>query len=278
MKILIFGVGGMAGHMIYEYFQRHAVHDTFGTVLHTYPQFASPVTNHIIRLDVRDTQRVQTLIAVIRPDVVINAVGILPAVANREVATAIRVNALFPHELVEICNEYDCRLIHISTDCVFDGATGMYAERDLPNAYTVYGRTKALGEIMAGPHLTIRTSIVGPEQKNEGTGLLAWFLRQQGTVSGFCNAFWNGVTTLQLAKTINWALTRPISGLVHLTGPHPISKYDLLCMFQKTWYQADREIVAVEEPRINRTLRNTRADFRPDVPSYAEMIDDLAHW
>ncbi|GMA58951.1 NAD(P)-dependent oxidoreductase [Alicyclobacillus sacchari] len=278
MKILILGAGGMAGHVMYEYFYRCGIHETVGTVWHTRPQWADLSNNPMIRLDVRDTPRVHALFEAVRPDVVVNAIGILLAVANRDSATAIHINSLFPHELVTICNTYNCRLIHISTDCVFDGSKGMYTERDVPDGYTMYGRTKALGEIIDDRHLTIRTSIVGPEQKRDGTGLLAWFLRQHGAVPGYRNAIWNGVTTLQLAKAVDWALTRPVAGLVHLTGPHPISKYELLRLFQQTWHQSDREIIPVAEPRVDRTLQNTRSDFRPNVPSYHEMISDLAHW
>ena len=129
-------------------------------------------------------------------------------------------NSLLPHHLQSISEEIGAKLIHISTDCVFSGKTGSYTESSLRDADDVYGRTKALGEIISNQHLTIRTSIVGPELKINGEGLLHWFLTStEKELNGFSKVFWGGVTTVELAKAIEFAISHDINGVWNLCSP-----------------------------------------------------------
>src|SRR5690606_24943808 len=120
--------------------------------------------------------------------------------------------------------ELGSKLIHISTDCVFSGNRGAYTEDDFCDANDTYGRSKALGELNNDRDLTIRTSIIGPELKTNGEGLLHWFLNQSTPVNGFTEAYWGGVTTLELAKAIKTALMSDLKGIVNLTNGESISK------------------------------------------------------
>jgi len=169
-------------------------------------------------------------------------------------------------------------VIHISTDCVFSGEKGSYAETDLLDGTSIYAKTKALGEITHAPHLTIRTSIIGPELKESGIGLFHWFQQQTGMVNGFTNVWWNGVTTLELAKGIDHVIQKNITGLLHLTAPQPISKHDLLMLLQQSFQKNDVKIIEDGRLSIDRTLVNTRKDFDYQVPDYPEMISALANW
>jgi dTDP-4-dehydrorhamnose reductase len=169
-------------------------------------------------------------------------------------------------------------LIHISTDCVFSGNRGDYTENDQPESTTVYARSKALGEVTVNPHLTIRTSIIGPEIRKQGIGLLQWFLQQQGTVKGYSRVMWNGVTTLELAKAIHYAIEHPISGLLQMTAPQKISKYELLHLFQHAFDKHDVTIIPDEEICLDRTLINTRDDFTFEISAYPTMLKQLSDW
>ena len=187
-------------------------------------------TDPIPGVDATRLESVSDAIARARPDVVVNAIGI---VKQRSSATdavlSISVNSLFPHQLAELCAAAGARLIHFSTDCVFSGRRGAYVEDDPPDPIDLYGRSKLLGEIDAPGVLTIRTSIIGRELENM-TGLLEWFLGQAGgRVKGFTRVRWSGVTTNNLALTVGRLVREApdLSGVFHLSGP-AISKYQLL--------------------------------------------------
>ncbi len=259
----------MAGHVLFQYFQRDGNYEVWGTAR---KQGLDP---NIVELDARDQDGVLGMIDDIQPDVVINCVGVLNQFAERDLTQAIYVNALFPHLLKDFSNQFGYRLIHLSTDCVFSGLRGGYRETDQPDGATAYARTKTLGEVVDARNVTIRTSIIGPERKADGIGLFHWFMGQTGEVSGYRNVFWNGVTTLELAKAVQWLMHRPITGLVHLAAPQPVSKYELLVLLKEAFGRGDIEVIPVDEPRSDKTLVNTRPDFTFQVSPYAIMLDEL---
>ncbi|MNJ40862.1 hypothetical protein D3C77_357650 [compost metagenome] len=127
-------------------------------------------------------------------------------------------------------------------------------------------------------HLTIRTSIIGPELKSDGIGLMHWFMNTTGEVSGYRNVLWNGVTTLELAKVINELLNSSLSGLIHLCQAEPISKHDLLVLFRDIWGHEQTTIVPSDSPVQDRTLLSTRSDWSYEVPSYLKMLKELELW
>lgn len=271
MKLLILGASGMAGHMLVDYFQRQGKHQVFYTTRDTRNKGG-------LVLDASDISTAEKLMEIVRPDVIINAIGVLNHFAEEDKINAYHINGFLPHRLRRSADMMGARLIHISTDCVFEGTRGGYHESEKPDGTSVYALTKALGEVRSPGHLTIRTSIIGPEIRSRGIGLMHWFLHQRGTVTGYCNVLWNGVTTLELAKAIDNLLTSSISGLVHLAYPLPISKHDLLLLFQKTWNLQDVIVVPSDTPVQDRTLVSTRSDWNYEVPHYSDMLKELEKW
>ncbi|KJD46047.1 dTDP-4-dehydrorhamnose reductase family protein [Paenibacillus terrae] len=273
MKLLILGGNGMAGHVLVDYFQKQGGYHVFYTT-------RDPKNKGGLLLDVNDSFMVEQLVRSVRPNVIINAVGVLNQYAGADQITAYQINGLLPHLLQRTADRIGARFIHISTDCVFEGTRvpGLYAETDQPDGTSAYALTKILGEVKAPGHLTIRTSIIGPEIRPGGIGLLNWFLQQSGDVDGYRRVFWNGVTTLELAKAIQVLMNEPLDGLIHLVHPEPISKYDLLLLFKDIWKREDIRIVPKDEPVQDRTLRSTRADLLYDVPHYSIMLKELLEW
>jgi dTDP-4-dehydrorhamnose reductase len=271
MRILILGGNGMAGHMMVQYFKRKSSYTVF---------FTSRDKNSLegLYVDVRDSVMVEKMVEAVYPDVIINCIGILNEDASARELDAFQINGFLPHQLKVMVEKIGGKLLHISTDCVFSGARGDYEEKDKPDGNSVYARTKALGEVKCDKHLTIRTSIIGPEIRKNGIGLWSWFMGQEGEVKGYKNVFWNGVTTLELAKVMHYCIEHPISGLLHLTAPYKISKYELLHLFQDILAHNNVSIQSDESICLNRTLRNTRTDFRYNVPAYQEMIAELHNW
>lgn len=271
MKMLIFGSEGMAGHMIANFFA-----DKPDIELYTSSRRAGG--DRHIQLDVRDRMKVEEVIGSLKPEVIVNCTGILNQMAEEHPEVAFEVNGMFPHQLAKLADRYGGRLIHISTDCVFSGDRGRYQEGDQPDGTTVYARSKMLGELIGSDHLTIRTSIIGPELKKDGIGLFHWFMQQTGTMNGFTKAMWNGVTTLELAKAIEAAIADGISGLYHLTAPEIVSKHELLMKIKSIFGKEDVEILPTDVPVIDRTLVNTRTDFVYEVPGYDVMLQEMKDW
>ncbi|MGJ1235748.1 dTDP-4-dehydrorhamnose reductase family protein [Sphingobacterium multivorum] len=264
-KVLVLGAAGMAGHVMYTYLSELNKYEVVGTTN------SNNLSGVSYKLDIFNSDNVKEMIERIRPDFIINCIGMLIKTAKEHPDRTIYGNAYFPHLLRKIADENHAKLIHISTDCVFSGKTGRYTEESFKDATDVYGLSKNLGEIVDERNLTIRTSIIGPELKQDGEGLFHWFMSQKGEINGFRSNFWSGVTTLELAKFIDWVIDNPLTGLLHLTNNQPISKYDLLKIFNEV-YRKDLKILDEKDYVSDKSFINTNENFGFFVPSYMIMI------
>lgn len=230
----------------------------------------------IERFDVADEVALRRLVDEEDPDAILNAVGVIKQRGEaKEAVPSIRINALLPHLLAEL----GPRLIHFSTDCVFDGTDGDYTEGSLPNAADLYGRSKQMGEVTDNPNaLTLRTSIIGRELGHFGS-LVEWFLAQDGKpVRGFRRAIYTGLTTNAMAGLVVKLLDeRPdLSGLWHVAAPK-IDKYELLLKLQAA-FGTHTEIVPDDTFVLDRSLDASRfwRETGWTQPSWDRMIEDMA--
>jgi dTDP-4-dehydrorhamnose reductase len=228
------------------------------------------------QVDVENLSQLADALKAVQPAVVVNCVGVLNAAADDDPGRAILLNGYLPHWLSRMGDELGFRLVHLSTDCVFSGSTGEYTESSEPNGTSMYARTKTLGEVSSSPHLTLRTSIVGPELRQNGSGLMEWFLRQKGSVPGYASVLWTGVTTLELARAVHAAIEEDLCGLYHLVPGRSVSKSDLLVEIARAFDVHDVRVVPQGTPRCRRTLVCTRTDFSFRVNDYGTMLDELA--
>lgn len=272
-KVIILGALGMAGHIMAEYLESTKKYNIYGIARSNDSKYITKI------LDVKDFSLLEEYIKEVKPDFIINCIGILVSKSNNELTTAIQMNSYLPHFLSELGNKLDFKLIHISTDCVFSGKDGQYKEDSFRDGNDNYARTKALGEVINEKDLTIRTSIIGPELKTNGTGLLDWFLKQKTDISGYSKAYWSGVTTLELAKQMENFLEQDIKGLYQLCPLEKISKYDLLKEFATVW---KKDIKISDNPNYNvdKSLVCTRNDFKYKNirPTYKNMLIEAKEW
>ncbi len=237
--------------------------------------FSSSLIPHI---NAGDIAGVNTAIEKYKPDVVINCIGIVKQLpAANDPLQSIAINALFPHQLAHICQQRGIRLIHISTDCVFSGQKGNYNEDDFADADDLYGRTKYLGEVDYENALTLRTSIVGRELGTRH-GLIEWFLGEEGgTVSGYTNAIFSGLTTNALSDVIATIVADYpwMRGVWHVASD-PINKYDLLTLVKKV-YNLDIVIQPENSVVIDRSLNGSRLRENTNIiiPSWQTMIEQM---
>ena len=269
MRVLILGATGMAGHVVAEYLAQKPEYDIIRCARNSSSQ-------DTIDLDVTEFSHVEDVLRERRPDIVVNCVGILIRACEDRVDQAILINSYFPHFLSRLGKKCGFKLFHISTDCVFSGNRGGYSEDDFRDGDTVYARTKALGEVANERDLTLRTSIIGPELKSNGTGLLHWFFAQKGTIKGFTKTYWSGVTTLELAKVVARCIEGGLTGLRNVTVPRKISKFDLLIECQKVWQHNQVEIVPDASHVSDKSLVSRWRDTTLRLPSsYTIMLSEL---
>lgn len=280
MKILVLGATGMLGNAVFRHFRGQPGFDTHATVRSGAARrhFAATDAERLhTGVDALDFDSVVSVFAEVRPDVVVNAIGVIKQLASaNDPLHAIPINSLFPHRLARLCDVAGARLIHVSTDCVFSGSRGGYRESDQPDAYDLYGRSKLMGEVDYPHAITLRTSIIGHEL-GSAHALVDWFLSQTGRVKGFTKAVFSGVPTIELARIIQHAvLPRPeLHGLYHVAAA-PISKYDLLSLVARA-YDKSIGMDADDKLVIDRSLVadrfNTATGYHP--AGWPALISDM---
>lgn len=256
----------MLGHMAYRFLSTIEGYDIFHTCN------KNSLNSESIKCDISNQTSVEGLLKKIKPDIVVNCIGVLVEESHKDLSKAIYINAYFPQMLKRLCTDLGSKLIHISTDCVFSGKLGSYEENSFRDGDDNYARSKALGEVFDVMHCTLRTSIIGPEIK-KGTGLFHWFMSREGQVYGYKNAYWSGVTTLELSKAIYKVIEHDLSGLYHVTNGAKISKYDMLLLFNSL-RRMKVEVIPEINLKIDKSLvKSQRFDFQ--IPSYEDMISNI---
>jgi dTDP-4-dehydrorhamnose reductase len=277
LTVLVLGASGMLGNAVMRFFAESPGYSVRGSVRSSVAMQLLPESLHeriICGVDIDSPDSLLQLFTQARPDVVINCIGLVKQLAGGvNPLAAIPINSLLPHRLVRICTLSGARLIHVSTDCVFTGAKGMYSEDDIADANDLYGRSKLLGEPDSPLAVTLRTSIIGPEL-DSSHGLVGWFLSQRSRVKGFSRAVFSGLPTVELARVMrDFVIPRPELHGVHHVSAAPINKYELLSLIASV-YGIAIEIVRDDALVIDRSLDSTR--FRRltgyDAPPWRELI------
>ncbi|MHB1952286.1 MAG: SDR family oxidoreductase [Sulfobacillus sp.] len=270
-RVIIFGSTGMLGN----YVLRYLVYRGFSV---------SVIDRHELDLSSADIMTIGEALdkvgsGSVPETVVVNCAGVIPQRRPSKLRDYVRINAEFPHLLAALARRRGWRLIHITTDCVFDGARGRYFEDDRHTETSAYGRSKSLGEPIGAA--VIRTSIIGEELRNKAS-FLEWVrssahpvVAGRPTINGYVNCWWNGLTCLQLAKVISELIGDGIwwTGVRHVFSPQPVSKYELARLVAGA-YGLDLNVEQIElDHPCDKTL-DTRhpenASFR--IPPIEEQI------
>lgn len=286
MKVLVVGGTGMLGHKLAHVLGADAEIRVHATVRRPpAPAFAAPGVRYHTGVDLSGgTGPLAAVLGELAPDVVVNAVG---AIKQKDLYAAVDqaffLNGSLPHLLALLNPNPGARVIHFSTDCVFRGDGGAYIEDDEPDALDVYGRSKAVGEMGYGPHLTLRTSAVGWETGDPRLGLLSWFLRHErgAPVRGFTRAVFSGLPTVTLARTV-LRLVRDFPGLrgVYHAASEPIDKYHLLSRVNEALGLGYRLVpdpsLAIDRSLDDARFRAATGTVRPGWDALVgELVDDL---
>tara|TARA_B100000242_G_scaffold96699_2_gene66300 strand:- start:9900 stop:10784 length:885 start_codon:yes stop_codon:yes gene_type:complete len=271
-KILILGATGILGNAFFRYFSNQKNLIVFGT----YRQkeclklFDQDKLSNLKRIkDINDLNQLENLLEIFKPEIVINCIS-LPSSDYEDVFKMLEIFSFLPKTLQLLTKKYNFRLIHISSDGVFDGLKGFYKESDIPNAKDNYGKFKFLGEVYDANCITIRTSIIGPDIYSK-RGLLSWLLNQKKSCECFTKSIFSGFPTIILADIINQHIlkNKNLFGLYHISS-NPISKYELLSIVALK-YKLNLKTVPVEGPIIDRSLSSEK--FR-DTTGFSPLCWD----
>lgn len=281
-KILVLGADGMLGHTFVD--NLNGSYQVLGTVRRMSTcikedSIGSRDSMLVFGVDAVDYSNLQSLIVDFSPDFLINCIGVTKSLcdeSNRE--HAIYINSLLPHLLDKTCKKVGAKLVQFSSDCVFSGRSGSYVESDAPDAIDLYGRSKALGEVISDNSVTIRKSTIGLEL-HSNHGLIEWFLGARGFVEGFSNAIYSGITAVELVKVVKFIMASEVfvNGIVHVASD-PISKYDLLTRLAEILGREDIEVLENQEFHCDRSLNGSafyaKTGYR--VPSWDTMLLELS--
>lgn len=278
MRVLVLGATGMLGYSLFINLIEYSHLSVFGSVrnIKGREKFFDGLSGNLVQnVDAYSINSIRNAIKKVMPEVVINCVGLIKQQSlSAQHLNTVKINAALPHEIANICEEYQAKLIHFSTDCVFSGDKGYYDEDSLPDCHQLYGTSKYLGEVVYGKHLTLRTSIIGHELSTS-LSLIDWFLSQNIRTKGFSKAIFSGLPTCYIAKLlVKYVFPNPnLSGLFHMSAD-PINKYSLLQLVAEK-YKKNITIYESDELVIDRSLNSNKfrdlTSFKP--PAWDKLIE-----
>lgn len=289
MNVLIIGASGMLGNAVVRVLSEKSdscenldLH-VYGTVRsHSAKQYFNEqiAANLIAGIDVEQFDSVLTAFKLTKPNIVINCVGLIKQLSSAEdPLQAIPINSLLPHKLARLCAVANARLIHISTDCVFNGSKGNYLESDASDAQDLYGKSKFLGEVDYANAITIRTSIIGHEL-NSKHALVEWFLAQENECNGFTKAVFSGLPTVVLAQIIrDVVIPNPnLTGVYHVAAK-PINKFELISLVAEV-YGKKIKINQSDNLVLDRSLNAERFKVATgyEAQPWLQLIQQMHHY
>ena len=285
--MLILGANGMLGTAVTRAFN----HSNFEIFVTTRQGQLDKELNHL-HFDA-ERQNFEELIEKLPPiDLVINCIGVIKQKNRDDDATCsqkmVRVNSEFPAEIVSASTKFKFKFLTIGTDCVFSGREGSYSEASQHSPIDIYGQSKTDGEIDHHNVMTLRTSIIGPDDATNSS-LHNWLTSQphSAEVPGFVNHLWNGITTYAFSKVAVAiaGMNHFYSGTFHLIPQDSVSKFELLNLIaikrnrldlrifpEKSPEPIDRRLMTVH-PTINIELWNRAGYMYP--PKISDLIREM---
>lgn len=287
MSVLLLGSTSMIGHQMMAHFENVGINVT-GTT-----RRKESTDSKTVKFDVLEDTIASLLDAFPATSVIVNNIGIIKSNiqdgdSDSEV-NAIKVNSLFPHELVTEAAKRNIHVIQIATDCVYSGQIGSYNESSKHDAWDVYGKTKSLGEVHASNMTLLRCSVIGREQ-GRSSNLIEWVLDQpeNAQLSGYTNHLWNGLSTLAFSQICAGIIQNRnfVGGVHHVVPTAIVSKQELVTDIARAFGRDDISVSPVETPvAVDRTLSTEDEKFNTllwkqagysEIPTVTQLLKEYA--
>jgi len=285
MRILIPGASGLLGANLALGLAED--HTLFGVVNRTRLQTAK---FQVLQADLLEPGALERLFEQARPDWVINCAALADLErCEQQPELARRINSELPALLAERCRMGGARLLHVSTDAVFDGRTGGYSEQDPPNPLNVYAQTKLSGEqlaLAANPETLIaRVNLFG-FSLNGRRSLAEFFLYglQAGQpLHGFTDMVFCPILINELGPIFSAMLKRGLAGLFHVFSADCLSKYEFAVRIARRFGLDPGLITPVSAsaaglrvaraPNLSMDTRKLSTALGMETPSFTLMLD-----
>ncbi|MDP8205820.1 MAG: SDR family oxidoreductase [Candidatus Electryonea clarkiae] len=256
-SVLITGCHGLTGQKLVELFSGYS-HNIYGIDLHQESIFQGMAGYQYHQFDLTNRSKLLDLIEELSPDVIINTAAMTQVDACEiEKERCWKINVDVVRYLVESARRFNMKLIHISSDYVFDGTAGPYNELDRPNPISYYGKSKLASEnlIFGGgiDSAVLRTMVLFGHGRNLKPSFVSWIvtkLREGVTIKIVTDQIGNVTLVDDLADSIHKIVTMNISGLFHVAGREIISRYDFAVNIAEA-YNLNKEYI---NPTITRLL------------------------
>ncbi len=232
-RILVTGANGLLGQQLAHLLAQESKYELLLTSHQ--PSFYlnhRPLLDYT-QLDITSKSDVKSLVTSFRADVIINAAAMTNVDAcetQRELAWKINVHGV--ENLVDVARTLGAKIIHLSTDYVFDGVRGPYTEDDRPNPINYYGKTKLASEnvVRTGDarYTIVRTIVVYGTGKNVKQNFALWVienLRNRRPIKAAIDQVSNPTNVHDLAFGILRIVEQEAEGIYHLSGSERLSRF-----------------------------------------------------
>ena len=226
-KLLITGVSGFLGGHIFSLAEsRFQCQGTY------YSSVAAQDISNWTRIDLCDFFQVFQLVSEFQPDVIIHTAAnsnLDECEQNPESARATNVEATA--NLIGVATRQGARLIHLSSDMVFDSTGSLYTESDAPNPISVYGRTKLQSERIAQAHnnsVIVRAALIYGRRKFGGNSFSMWIennLSQKRPTPLYTDQFRSPILAENLAEILLELCESDFTGILHAGGANRIDRF-----------------------------------------------------
>lgn len=216
-------------------------------------------------LDIADYDAVYNVIKRIKPDVVINTAAYTQVDrAEQEIQNAFVANFYGPKHLAILCEEFKCRLLHLSTDYVFDGQLNRpYLETDSVSPINVYGESKLRGEeeIQGNcrRYLILRVSAVFGVHGNNFVKTMLRLAREKEMLRVVADQVTCPTPAADIAATLLALCDFQTAGIFHYCGTNPIS-----------WYEFAKQTIAKAKQYETLRVKEIQAITTSEYPTAAK--------
>lgn len=249
MKILITGAYGQLGNSLNKFL--NPKDEVFRTGLNI------PTGERGLQLNIIDKIMLKDILLSISPDVIINLVALTNVdfcELNPKIAKEVNTNGV--HNLVDV---FPGKIIHLSTDYVFDGLNGPYKEEDQINPISVYGKTKYESEkivLERDNNLVLRGNVLYDMSKNNNASFLNWVvnnLKNKNLIKVVDDQFNNPTWTESIAKVLMSCLDNNISGLYHWGDEDYLSRYEFAIKIANAYNLENSLIKKISTSELNQS-------------------------